>query len=112
MCNDALAHGTDDAGQFIATDMGMCLVEDIIFGSKLMEEFHHTLHITAFLTARVELAVGESTCAAFAKAVVGLGVEPLVAVEYRNIFFALGYIFSSLVDDRFNAMLNESQGRK
>ena len=57
MLHDALAHGTDDTRQFIATDMGMCLIEDIIFRPKMMEELHHALHIAPFLAAGVEFSV-------------------------------------------------------
>ena len=57
MLKDTFAHGADDARQFVTTDMGMCLIEDIIFRSKMMEELHHTLHITPFLAAGVEFAV-------------------------------------------------------
>ena len=105
--NDTLAHSANDTRQFVAADMSMCLVEDIIFGAEMMEEFHHALHIAAFLAAGVELAVGESACTSFAKAVVRLGIEPLVAVERGDILFALSYILTAFVDDRFGAMLNE-----
>ena len=109
---DTLAHRADDARQFVTTDMRMCLVEDIIFGSKMMEEFHHALHIATFLATGVEFTIRESTSATFAKAVVGLGVKSLVAVECSDVFFTLGYLFSALVDDGFDAMLNQGQCRK
>ena len=57
MLHDTFAHGTDDARQFVTTDMGMCLIEDIIFRSEMMEELHHAWHITPFLAAGVEFAV-------------------------------------------------------
>ena len=34
------------------------------------------------------------------------------AVERSDIFLTLSYVFSSFVDDGFDAVLNESQGRK
>ena len=46
---DALAHAADDGGQFVATDMGMSLVEHAVVTTKMVEEFHDALHIAAFL---------------------------------------------------------------
>ena len=73
----------------------------------MVEEFHDALHIAAFLAAREEFTIGESASATLAKAVVGLGVETLVAIECSDVFFALGYLFSTFVDDGFDSILYE-----
>ena len=106
MRKDALTHVLYDRRQFIGTDMGMCFVEHGIRGTEIMEKFHHPLHVTAFLGAGEEFAVGKSTGSSFPETVVGFGIEPLVAVEQCDILFAFTHFFSALIDDRFDAMLD------
>ena len=92
----------------------MCVgfVEDGVRCSEEMEEFHDALHVTSFLGAGEEFAVGESACASFAEAVVRLRVESFVAVEESDVFFALADFFAALVDDGFDAVLDERQCSK
>ena len=77
-----------------------------------MEEFHHALHVTAFLGAGEQFTVAERTGTAFAEAVVRLGIESLIAVQQRDIAFTCTDFFSTLVDNRFDTMLQQRQGRK
>ena len=109
---DALAHGSDDAGQAVAADMGMRLVEHAVGGTEIMEQLHDPLHVTAFLAAAEEFTVGEGTGAAFAETVVALGVQPLVAVEQCDVSLALADFFAALEDDGFHAMLEQGQCRE
>ena len=88
MGEDALADALDDSGQLVGTDMCVCLVEDGVGCAEIVEELHDALHVTAFLGAGEQFAVGERARAAFAEAVVGLGIESLVAVEERDVAFA------------------------
>ena len=77
-----------------------------------MEEFHHALHVTAFLGAGEQFTVAERTGTAFAEAVVRLRIKPLIAVQQRDIAFTCTDFFSTLVDNRFDTMLQQRQGRK
>ena len=106
---DTFADIADDGGEFVGTYVGMCFVEDGVGCTEEMEEFHDTLHVTAFLGAGEEFSVRESTCSAFSEAVVGFGVEPFVAVEECDVFFAFADFFSPFIDDRFDAMLQERE---
>lgn len=81
MTKDALAHRLDDGRQFVAADMGVGFVEHTIGGTKVVEDFHHALHIAAFLAAGEEFAIREGTCPTLTKAVVGFGVKTFVAVQ-------------------------------
>ena len=89
----------------------MCVgfVEDGVRCPEEMEQFHHPLHVTPFLGAGEEFAIGESAGTAFAETVVRLLVQPLVAVQQRDVFFALADFFAPLVDDGFDAVLDERQ---
>ena len=89
----------------------MCVgfVEDGVRCPEEMEELHDALHVTSFLGAGEEFAVGESACASFAETVVRLGVESFVAVEESDVFFAFADLFPALVDDGFDAVLDERQ---
>ena len=107
--DDALTHGADDRGQAVAADMGMRLIENSIVGTEVMKEFHHTLHIAAFLAARIEFAIGESTCTTFAEAVVGFGIQSLIAIEDSNVFLAVADGFATLVNDRFDAIFEQCE---
>ena len=109
VAEDALAHVLDDRRQFVGTDMRVGFVEDGVRCPEEMEEFHDALHVTPFLGAGEEFAVGESAGASFAETVVRLGVEPFVSVQQRYIFFALADFFAPLVDDGFDAVLDERQ---
>ena len=73
MGEDALAHGSDDAGQAVAADMGMRLVEHAVGGTEIVEQLHDPLHVTAFLAAAEEFAIGERAGAAFAEADIAFG---------------------------------------
>ena len=73
----------------------------------LHQEFHHALHIPAFLGAREQLTIAECTGSSFAEAVVRLGIQAFVAIQQRNIFLAFAYLFPPLVDDGFDAVLDE-----
>ena len=108
--DDALAHGADDRGELVGADMGVGLVEDGIRCAEVMEEFHHALHVPAFLRAGEEFAIGERTRAALAEAVVRFGVETDVTVELGDVAFAFADLFPTLVDNRFDAMLDERDG--
>ena len=108
--DDALAHGADDRGQAVAADMGMRLIENSIVGTEVMKELHHTLHIATFLAARIEFAIGERACTTFAKAVVGFGIQSLIAIEDSNVFLAVADGFATLVNDRFDAMFEQREG--
>ena len=77
-----------------------------------MEELHHALHVTAFLGAGEQFTVAERTGTSFAKTVVRLGIESLIAVEQRDIPFACTDFLTALVDNRFDTMLDERQSRK
>ena len=109
MFDDALAHAADDSWQFVTTDMGMSLIEQAVVATEVVEEFHNALHIAAFLAAREEFAIGESTRTAFAKTVVGLGVESEIAVERSDVFLTLSDILASFVDDWFDTVLNQGE---
>ncbi len=54
---DTLAHGTYNSRQTVAADMGMGFVEYAIVGTKITEQLHHPLHITAFLATREQLTI-------------------------------------------------------
>ena len=75
----------------------------------MVEELHDALHIAAFLAAREELAIGESACASFAKAIVGLSIESLVSVEYSDVLLAFGNLFTAFVDDGAYAVFYERE---
>ena len=77
-----------------------------------MEEFHHALHVTAFLGAGEQFTVAERTGTAFAEAVVRLRIQSLIAVQQRDIAFTCTDFFTALVDNRFDTMLDERQSRK
>ena len=70
MGDNTLPHVLDNTRQLVAAYMRMRLVQHIICRTKMMEQLHHSLHVTAFLAAGKEFAVGECACAAFAKTVV------------------------------------------
>ena len=110
--DDALAHGADDRGEFVGADVGVGLVEDGIRCAEVMEELHHTLHVPAFLRAGEEFAIGERTCSPLAETVVRLGIETDITVELGNVFLPLADFLAALVDDRFDAVLDERQGSK
>ena len=107
--DNALAHAADDSWQLVATDMGMGFVQQTVIATEVVEELHDTLHIAAFLAAREEFAVGESACAALAKAVVGLGIKSEITVEDSDILLALSNLFAALVDDWTNAMFDKRE---
>ena len=77
-----------------------------------MEELHDALHVPTFFGAGEEFAIGERTGSSFAETVVRFRVESFVSVEEGDIFFSLTDFFSALVDDRFDAMLDERQSGK
>ena len=112
MREDALPHPFDDAGQFVAAYMRMGLVENGIRCAEKMEQFHHPLHVAAFLGAGEKLAVRESACAAFAEAVVRFRIETLVAVEQGDIFFPFADLLTPLIDDGLDAVFQERERRK
>ena len=92
--------------------MGMRLIKHRIIGTKVMKKLHHTLHIAAFLTTRIELAIRERTRTTFAKTIIRLGIQALIAVEKGNILLAVSDRFASFENNRFYAMFNERESRK
>ena len=89
--------------------MRVGFVEDSVRCPEEMEELHDALHVTPFLGAGEEFAVGERACASFSETVVRLGVESFVSVEESDVSFALADFFAALVDDGLDAVLDERQ---
>ena len=76
----------------------------------LAEDVEDFLHAAALLAARVEFSVGVSSGAAFAKAIVALGVYALVARDGCHVFLALSDILAALHDHGTIAQLDQVQG--
>ena len=112
MREDTFADILDDRRQFIGAYMRMCLIEHRIGCTEEMEKFHHSLHVSPFLGAGEEFAIRERTCPTFAEAVVRLRVKSFVAVEECDVFLAFADLFAPFIDDGFDAVLQEREGRK
>lgn len=112
MSEDTFADVFDDSRQFVGTDMRVRFVEDGVGRSEEMEELHHALHVASFFGTGEEFAIGESTGSAFTETVVRFGIQPLVSVQQRNIFFPFSYFLSPFIDDGFDAMFDEGEGSK
>ena len=74
-----LAHVLNDARQLIGTDVWVCIAQYGGRCSVLAEYIEYLLFATAFLAARLELAVRVGSCATFTKTVVTLGVYGMFA---------------------------------
>ena len=78
----------------------------------LAEDVEYLVHIAALLAAGVELAVGVGSRAAFAEAVVRLGVHGLCAADLGQVFLALAHVLAALHHHGAQAQLDEAQGGK
>ena len=76
----------------------------------LAEDVEYLVHIAALLAAGIELAVGVGTRAAFAEAVVRLGIHGLRAADLGQVFLALAHVLAALHHHGAQAQLDEAQG--
>ena len=70
------------------------------------------VHVAALLRPRIEFAVRESPCAAFAKGIVALAVHHVFARNAGNVLTAFVNILAALEHDGAPAVLNQAQGCK
>ena len=56
------AHGTNNTRQFICSNMGMGVVQNIFFGAKTDKEIENALNITSLITTGIQFAVTVGAC--------------------------------------------------
>ena len=110
--DNLLAHPLDDARQTIGANMGMGIAEDVAGRSVLAKDAEDAVHVAALLRPRIEFAVGESPCAAFAEGVVALAVHHVFARNAGDVLTAFVDILAALEHDGAPAVLNQAQGSK
>ena len=109
MLEDTFAHAFDDSRQFVAADVRVRFVEHRVRRAEEMEQFHHALHVSAFLGAREEFTIRECTCTTFAEAVVRFWIKPFVSVQQGNILLPFTYLLTPFVDDGLDAVFEERE---
>ena len=110
--DNLLAHPFDDARQAVGANMGMGVAEDVAGRSVLTEDAEDAVHVAALLRPRIEFAVRESPCAAFAKGIVALAVHYVFARDAGDVLAAFVDILAALKHDGAPAVLNQAQGCK
>ena len=89
--------------------MGMCLIEDGVIGSVIMENLHNPLHVASLLRSAEEFAIGERAGSSFAKAIIGLRMDAFVFIDASDIHFSFAYGFSSFDDEGSDAVFDECE---
>ncbi len=82
---DRPTDGGHDTGQPVGADMRMGLVEYRLVGAVEDERTQGLVVVAALLAPGEELAVGEGPRAPLAESIVGIGIEPAVAVQLRHV---------------------------
>jgi hypothetical protein len=104
--------GRHERRQPVGADMGMGLKEYVFMGPVGHQYFKYPAHIAPLDRAGVQLSVGVGACTAFAKAIIGFGIDLMLFVDGRNVAPAHPHIFSSFQDYRFDAGFEQPNGRK
>ena len=78
---DGLAHGLDDARQFVAADVGMGIDEDILSRPMLDKNSQNAVHRAALLAAGVEFTVTIGPCPTLTIAIVALGIDDALSLD-------------------------------
>jgi len=60
----------------------------------------------------IQFAIGKSSGSTFAKAIIGIGINDLVAVKFGNIEFAGANFFASFNNYRFKIIFDKCEGGK
>lgn len=89
---DCPADGGHDTGQPVGTDMRMGFIEYRLVGTVEDERTERLAVISALLAPGKELAVGKGTRTSFAEGIVGVGVEPAVAVQFCHVAAAYRHL--------------------
>ena len=111
---EVFAHIGDDLGQQIAADVGPRIAEDVDGGLMAHEGLVDAAHVATLGGARVELAVGVGASAAFAEAIVAVGIDDAHRwpVETLEVDAARVHGFTAVDDDRGHAGAGEFVGAK
>ncbi len=109
---DGLPQTADNAGEFIGANVGMGIDEDVRMGTVLDQPAEDFVDVASLVRAGVKLAVRVGAGAAFAKAVVGMGIDDAELLNVSERFSAGADILTALENDRAQPQLNEFQGGK
>ena len=107
--DNLLAHVFYHSWQFISADVRMGICKNISRSTELTEHIQYLLYVSTLLTARIELAITVCSCSSFTKTIVGFPIHLLLRLNLSKVFLTLTHIFSSLYDDRTQAMLYQSE---
>lgn len=106
---DCPADGGHDTGQPVGTDMRMGFIEYRLVGTVEDERTERLVVISALLAPGKELAVGKGTRTSFAEGIVGVGVEPAVAVQFCHVAAAYRHLPAPFEDDGPVSRFDEPQ---
>ena len=102
--HDALTDVLHDQRQAVAADVRMGVHQNRRIGAEGHQLVQHFADVAPFVGARKEFAVREGTGAAFAEAVVRIGVDAAGRREGGDISFAGVDIHTALQNHRFTAL--------
>ena len=107
--HDSIAHSLDYDRQTVGAYMRMSVDENIGRRAMLTKYLKYLLHVAALLGAGVEFAVGERARSALAEAIVGIGVNHIVARNLRHVNASGIDILTALKYDGAYAKLYQPQ---
>ena len=106
---DQASHGADDGWKFIGADMRVCLVKNILIGTKMHEEVKHPVNVSTFVAAGVKFPVAVSAGAAFPKAIITFRVNNTLFVQYCQVTASGPDLFAPFDDDGLDAQFDQTQ---
>ena len=111
--DDLGPHVLDHRDEAEGADVGFRDEEDFL-GRASLDEFLQDLaaEMARILDLRIEFAVRERACAAFAELCVGVRVQLALAPEPERVDRSLAYDLAAFEDDRVEAHLGEDQARE
>ncbi len=109
---DGLAHGLDDFGQAVGSDMGVGVNEDFVLRAVLVEYSKHFIDRAALFAAGVQFSVGIGSRSAFAEAIVGIGVNDALPVYRHHVAASAVDILAALEPNGFESRLDQLQCRE
>lgn len=106
---ESFTQGGNDSGEFVRADVRMGLDEDVRVRAEVHEVAEGGPQVTAFVAARVQFAVAVGPRAAFAEAVVRIGVDLVFARDADQIPPALPHRGTAIHQDGSDAVPHKGQ---
>ena len=111
-CYYALAHILYHTRQFVGTDVWMSIYKDILLCSVLMKNVQNTVYIASFLASGVEFAIGISTGATLAEAVVAIAIHHSLASYFCKVGCTVFHVLASFEHYGLYAEFYQAQSGK